>query len=192
MGRWCREWAALRGLTYWFAQQTTSTNDKARQLYKTCQGPAQACPRLIITTHQSQGRGRRGRVWKNSDMMLSWTFPQSRVPQPVTTELMAQALWEALKSTWKNLNISIHPPNDIYCEEKKMAGLLTEVLSCGDRHLLIVGGGMNVFSHPDSFTHLQAHLKENITRSEWFLFMQEWYKHIQQALKKERMFQKDF
>ncbi len=171
-----------------FYTQTTSTNDRAKEHF-----PLKKSPCLFVTTHQTQGRGTKNKTWLNSDMMLSWVWQTEKAPQPVTIEIMAKALREALKHTWPeatlispknpvNKNFYIKPPNDIYIAGKKLAGLLTEVISKDPQHLLVVGVGMNVFSHPPPFTHLQKHLKKHITQEQWFCFMSTWYRELQKKL----------
>ncbi len=132
---------------------------------------------LFIAESQTKGRGRKNRKWLNSDMMVSWSYPLKKAPQPKTVDLMGKALRRALKNSWKNCPFTIKKPNDIYIKNKKVAGLLIEVVNKGPTHTLIIGTGLNVFSHPPSspFTHLQEHLKETkITEKKWSDFLNNW------------------
>jgi BirA family biotin operon repressor/biotin-[acetyl-CoA-carboxylase] ligase len=53
----------------------------------------------------------------------------------------------------------IKPPNDLYLGKKKVAGLLIEVVSQGpDHHQVIIGLGLNLFSHPH--IHQSGSLKD--------------------------------
>ena len=178
VANWTRKWAEERNQPFLFHTQTTSTNDEAKEYlfdekkYKNF---------LFITESQTRGRGRKNRKWINSDMMVSWSYSLKKAPQPITVDLMGQALCTALSKSWPDCSFKIKKPNDIYIEDKKLAGLLIEVVNKGKLHQLVIGVGMNVFTHPSSslFTHLQEHVKKaKITEKKWMLFMDEWYKTI--------------
>ena len=179
IAQWSKKWAEQQKQSYVFYKSTSSTNDRAKEYLN-----EKALPSLFIAVLQTQGRGRKKRKWINSDMMLSWCYLLNKAPQPVTTKLMGNALYLSLKKSWKNCLFHIKPPNDIYISGKKMAGLLIEVVSKGHKHLLIVGTGMNVFSHPESskFTHLQEHIETSITEKDWIYFMTEWKNQMKQQL----------
>ena len=181
IAQWIKKWAEKKHYPFIFYTQTTSTNDKAKEYSHDIK---QHKPFLFITESQTKGRGRRGRQWFNSDMMVSWSYTLTKAPQPVTTDLMGLALYKALKHSWKNCPFKIKKPNDIYIKNKKMAGLLIEVVNKGFSHQLIIGAGMNIFTHPapGSFTHLQEHIKTNITRTQWTVFMNEWYRQIKEKI----------
>ncbi|MDE0119322.1 MAG: hypothetical protein OXM55_04855 [Bdellovibrionales bacterium] len=142
---------------------------------------------LFIAEFQTKGRGRKNRKWINSDMMTSWSHSLKQAPQPITVELMGQALCDALSLSWPSCPFRIKKPNDIYIKNKKMAGLLVEVVNKGNWYQLIIGLGMNVLTHPPSpcFTDLKKHVaKESITEKKWILFLDEWYKNRNAQIKK--------
>ncbi len=182
IAQWTKNWAKKENHSFVFYVQATSTNDKAKEyLFEN-----QKKSFLFITESQTKGRGRRNCKWIDSDMMISWSYVLKSAPQPVTTELMGQALYSALKKSWKECPVALKKPNDIYIKGKKAAGLLIEVVNKGDLHQLIVGVGMNVFTHPSSgpFTHLQEHLKQTkITEENWAFFLNEWHCQINEKIK---------
>ena len=119
-------------------------------------------------------------------MMVSWSYSLKKAPQPVTTTLMCLALYEALNNSWKKCPFEIKKPNDIYIKNRKLAGLFIEAINKGFLQQLIIGVGMNVFTHPPSgpFTHLQEHItKKKINEEEWFLFLDEWNKQINKKIR---------
>ena len=193
---WTKKWAKKQQtLNSIFYKQTTSTNDKAKEylfgktkntinqleyFYSSKTKTEYFKPLLFIAASQTKGRGRRSRHWLNSDMMISWSYIVKQAPQPVITGLMGEILYETLKSLWQDCSFKIKKPNDIYIKNKKLAGLLIEVVNKGALHQLIIGVGMNVLSHPLSgpFTHLQEHIQQKITEKKWNLFLDEWYKQI--------------
>ena len=207
---WTRKWAAKQNLNYIFYKKTTSTNDKAKEhlLSKTKhtinalkQFPSPTVqirktdfpqnktlklpnPFLFIAESQTSGRGRRNRHWLNSDMMISWSYIVKQAPEPIMTSLMGEVLYRALKNLWEEGPFKIKNPNDIYANNKKLAGLLVEVVNKGPLYQLVIGVGMNVFSHPAShlFTHLQEHIQKKITEKKWHLFLDEWHKKTYSSL----------
>ena len=175
---WTKQWAKEKNQEYVFYSQTSSTNDKAKE-YPFNKQKKQ--PILFIAGIQTGGRGRRNKKWLHSDMMVSWSYLLTRAPQPVTTKLMGQALAQSLKKTWPNCPFKIKEPNDIYIKGKKSAGLLIEVVNKGPFHRLVVGTGLNVFSHPASFTHLREHIP-SLTKKQWARFLDEWRAQIEQKI----------
>ena len=178
IAQWTKKWAEKRNYPFLFYTQTTSTNDKAKEYFTNSRKYKSL---LFIAESQTKGRGRRNQQWINSDMMVSWSYSLKKAPQPVTTTLMCLALYEALNNSWKKCPFEIKKPNDIYIKNRKLAGLLIEAVSKGDLQQLIIGVGMNIFTHPPSgpFTHLQEHITEKkISEEEWFLFLDEWNKQI--------------
>ncbi len=196
---WVKEWAEIRGWPFLFYRETNSTNDQAKEY---ALGNKAGKQKLFIAESQTRGRGRGNKIWINSDMMLSWSYTLNKAPQPVTTSLMAEALLSALEHVWGEGDFRIKKPNDIHAGDKKMAGLLIEVVNKGPLHHLIVGVGMNVFKapslyspkkknrlgHPQNissskYTHLSAHVqREDITKTHWFMFLDEWQRQIARKL----------
>ncbi len=182
IAQWTKKWAKKTDLPFVFYHQTTSTNDKAKEHSINSQ---QYTPLLFIAEFQTKGRGRKNRQWINSDMMVSWSYSLKKAPQPVTVDLMGQALHTALKNSWEECPFTIKKPNDIYIKNKKIAGLLIEVVNKGPVHTLIIGAGMNIFTHPPSgsFTHLQEHIqKTKITEKYWSDFLNEWHSQINKKI----------
>jgi biotin-[acetyl-CoA-carboxylase] ligase BirA-like protein len=99
---------------------------------------------LIRANYQTHGRGRRDNQWfsqKNKNFLGS--FYKISKPSPPFKYLLEAAI--ALITTLESLDIvcTIKPPNDIYVNDKKIAGILIEVIH-GDIHHVISGIGLNV------------------------------------------------
>ncbi len=114
-----------------------STNTYASALARA--GAAEGA--LVVTDHQTAGRGRIGRVWKplpNQQLILSLLL---RPTFPAHYLMMASALavTEAIEATTP-LRVGIKWPNDVLINGRKVCGILIET---GDG-AAVVGMGLNV------------------------------------------------
>lgn len=126
-------------------QNIDSTNKYARELAES--SPASGS--VVLAEQQSAGRGRRGKSWvspfaANIYLSMVWDFEQGAqaleglslaIGVAVKRVLTAQGI-DAVQLKW---------PNDIYVEQKKLGGILLEMV--GDpagQCTVIVGIGLNV------------------------------------------------
>jgi BirA family biotin operon repressor/biotin-[acetyl-CoA-carboxylase] ligase len=102
-------------------------------------------PSLLVAERQTAGRGRLGRDWKSDTQGLGGTLTFSLgVP-------LAPADWSGL-SLAVGLSVvnSLHPdlrlkwPNDVWLEQRKLAGILIETVSVGDVRYAVIGIGINL------------------------------------------------
>lgn len=133
-------------------------------------------PCLLVAEHQTQGRGRHGRVWQSeagASLTFSLAMPLSPVDWSGFSLAVGVALADALdpagcpgyatdtdpaSAPW----IGIKWPNDLWlmpaggrgAEGRKLGGLLIETVPAGDMRLAVVGVGLNVL--PLSLAHAQA------------------------------------
>lgn len=104
---------------------------------------------VCVAEYQSAGRGRRGRTWVSPYghhlyFSLFWTFPQGMAQAMGLSLVVACALVEVLKSFGVE-NIGVKWPNDIYLDNKKLAGILIEMSGQADSQCqLIIGVGVNM------------------------------------------------
>lgn len=163
---WTKAWAEKNQVSVRYLEETTSTNDIAK---------SDLSHTLFITRHQTKGRGQHGRQWlsfSGDNLLSSWRWESHSPFQPFSSLLWGVHILEALKQTWPALALSLKAPNDIYIEDKKLAGILIESLSQGDQHQFVLGLGLNVFSHPkevSNSTHLSEHI--SVTQENWFDFL---------------------
>jgi BirA family biotin operon repressor/biotin-[acetyl-CoA-carboxylase] ligase len=123
------------GRRYHYAAQTTSTQQMA---------PADAPHGTVaLAEHQTEGRGRRGRVWVDDpggglafSVVLRPPPPVARWPE--LTLLAAQAVAGAVGE-----RAVIKDPNDVLLDGRKVAGVLAEASG----HV-VLGIGVNVGSAP--------------------------------------------
>ncbi len=178
---WTKNWALHTKKPFTFYKTTTSTNDEAKThpLPYNTHPPATAyLNHLFIAQSQSKGRGQHTRKWINSDMMLSWKF---HLPTPAlaqTPMLLAKSLCETLNTSFQVNVFNVKAPNDIVCNNKKIAGILVEAISLAPNYFLIIGCGLNVFHYPLKFYSLQKCLSKTIMKSQWFDFLNNWYNNL--------------
>ena len=108
---------------------------------------------LVITDQQTFGRGRGKNQWICSEygdyFLTTWIFITSQVTQPILSPLVGLALYKALQKTWQfKTHLSLKAPNDIYLGSGKLAGILIETTSQSEKTKVLIGIGVNIFSHP--------------------------------------------
>jgi BirA family biotin operon repressor/biotin-[acetyl-CoA-carboxylase] ligase len=175
VGKTTAQWSEQCGLKTQYFAETDSTNTQAKAA-----GFASEIS-LFIAEHQTAGRGRGTNTWQSKAgdaLLMSWAFPLPQMPAPVATPILGMALYTAAKSTWGFLPWALKAPNDLYLADKKIAGLLVEVLSQGSQVTILVGMGFNVFAAPElsTATHLRealgpALLESGLSRKTWTLFL---------------------
>ncbi len=130
-----------------------STNSEAeRQL-----SHGRTAPFAVLSSCQTKGRGRLGREWHSASadsLYLSVLFTPNIPPQ----QLQHFTLWAGvhicriLQALVPSASLKVKWPNDLLCEGRKFAGMLTEARMDADRiNSIIFGIGINVNSNPMSF-----------------------------------------
>ncbi|MFT4186549.1 MAG: biotin--[acetyl-CoA-carboxylase] ligase [Micrococcaceae bacterium] len=102
----------------------------------------------VVTGHQSAGRGRANRSWyapANSSLLMSTLLPVPTSPEvlgliPLAAGLAVVNFLTKLINLNKIPNINLKWPNDVLIEDKKVAGILTELTDNG----IIIGIGINL------------------------------------------------
>ena len=136
---------------YFFAE-TDTTNDRIRDLAQ--EGAPEGT--LAVADLQTAGRGRRGRPWQapaGTGVWMSLLLRPNIQPAQasVLTLLAGIALTEAIEEL-TGLEPAIKWPNDIYCQGRKLTGILTEMSGEMDRiNYLVVGIGINANIPLESF-----------------------------------------
>ena len=127
-------------------QEVDSTNHYATELELPLEGEFS----VVLAEMQTAGKGRRGRQWvspyaANIYLSVLWPLQRPLNEAGMLSPLLAMGMLNALK----NLDVTglgLKWPNDIYCNGKKLAGLLVECsgeISGGCK--MVVGMGVNVY-----------------------------------------------
>ncbi len=167
---WTKNWLKQKNYRFCFCQQAESSNDWA----KASAFKSPASPGIFLVAQQSKGRGRQGKSWEDSDLMLSLLWEKYLRDIPVGSDTaFALDLLESLKRTWPFLPLSIKAPNDLLLKGKKAGGLLLELVSQGSQTALVLGLGLNVFSCPKAVSGAcLSDYAKNIHVRTWEFFLE--------------------
>jgi len=101
-----------------------------------------ACWDVVVANTQSVGRGRRGRVWRSptGGLYATWILPSDPLISIRAGTAVARALIEL------GCSVGLKWPNDVLVGDKKVAGLLVEVVDA----IALVGIGVNRNCEPCS------------------------------------------
>ncbi|MEK6627444.1 MAG: biotin synthetase [Bdellovibrionota bacterium] len=136
---------------------------------------------IYLTDQQTAGKGRGKNTWLSSrpgsQLLSTWSFMITSAPHQTIAPMMGLALYRAVTATWPFLNWNLKAPNDLYINEKKIAGILLETVSQGDEHRLLLGLGFNIISAPESLqsaTSLSYELSEEtpLLAQDWISFLE--------------------
>ncbi|MGE4072669.1 MAG: biotin--[acetyl-CoA-carboxylase] ligase [Lysobacterales bacterium] len=130
--------------------QLDSTQDRARQ--RLLQG--QAGPAAVIADAQRAGRGQQGRRWLSppgAAIYVTAIWPTARTPAQLAGLSLAVGL--AIRRTLAHWQIDarLKWPNDVWVDQRKLAGVLIDVIARAPGAHLLIGIGLNL-QLPESTT----------------------------------------
>lgn len=136
--------SSFLGKTIKYSFSTTSTNEDAK---KFASKNLNSNGTVFISEEQTKGKGRLGRCFHSpkGGVYLSIILTPNLEPQHASkiTQILAAALCKSLKDL--NISSKIKWPNDIYVNNKKLSGILTEMKCDMDRIKYIIAGiGINI------------------------------------------------
>lgn len=130
-----------------------STNSELMRRARAAAG-SPVSPVLLVAECQTAGRGRLGRSWLSAPAQDD---PQSPIAGPLPALTFSIGLPMA-PPDWSGLSLAVgvsvaralHPalglkwPNDIWLQERKLAGILIETAAVGAARYVVVGIGINI------------------------------------------------
>ncbi|WP_102135155.1 bifunctional biotin--[acetyl-CoA-carboxylase] ligase/biotin operon repressor BirA [Candidatus Hoaglandella endobia] len=123
--------------------------------------PGDAC----VAEYQTQGRGRRGRQWissfgNNLYLSIYWRFKHGHAA--IGLSLMVSIVMAEVLQRLGAEGVRIKWPNDLYLDDRKLAGILVEVSGKnGDVAHVVIGIGMNLMMRePTSINQGWINLQE--------------------------------
>ena len=141
-------WEAVEPLLPGFSVEVLPTVDSTNTELMRRARAGRLEPVLLVAEHQTAGRGRLGRTWDSS---------QSEADAPLAALTFSLGLPLA-PLDWSGLSLavglsvveSLHPalqlkwPNDVWLQDRKLAGILIETASVGDVRYAVIGIGINI------------------------------------------------
>jgi len=112
-------------------------------------GPSVGRIRVAATDNQTAGRGRHGRTWQSPPgsglcLSMAYTFALPPANLPALTLAAGLGVIEALR-TIEITGVQLKWPNDLIAADRKLGGILTEVLAQpGDAVTVVTGIGLNI------------------------------------------------
>ncbi len=101
----------------------------------------------VISWQQTNGRGQHQRQWQSIPkqcLMMSIYFNLSCANIPVNLSMVCGiSVKNVLQKFIPEINIKLKYPNDIMQGNKKLGGILTEIISSGGKHHIVIGLGLN-------------------------------------------------
>ena len=137
-------------------KEVSSTNDVAMNLIKKGK---KACG-CIYSITQRKGRGTHGKKWisNKGNLFLSIFFPLKKKYPPFNEFSIINLIIisDVIAYFCKNEKITFKWPNDIFVNQKKICGILQEIITERSKKFLIIGIGLNVVSNPNINEGYQA------------------------------------
>lgn len=105
---------------------------------------------LVLAGNQTLGRGRRDKSWSSAPgMNFLGSFYKVKKPVEPYQAMIEGVLAAVLTLECFGVKPFIKPPNDVYFKDRKVAGILAEIIHRKKCHV-IVGIGINVNEHKES------------------------------------------
>lgn len=108
-------------------------------------------PFAVLATHQTQGRGQRGKSWVSLPGNLFLSLCERVSPQSAKLlSLRAGVILVSVLADFVNAKLELKWPNDVLAKRCKLAGILCEVYwrAGGDSCDAVVGIGVNITQAP--------------------------------------------
>ena len=141
-----------------------STNDEAIKLIRS----GKLNQGLVSTELQTNGRGTMGKKWSSEkgNIFISIFFKVnfSKIKIQNFLIISAKIVKEALKQ-YTQKKITIKKPNDLLIENKKISGILQEVIVIKNENFLITGIGINTFIAPNNKKIISTCLKNHTNKT---------------------------
>lgn len=108
-----------------------------------------------VAEYQQAGRGRRGRQWQspfgaNLYLSMYWRLEQGPAAAVGVSLAIGIVIAEVLHRLGA-LDVKVKWPNDLYMQDRKLAGILVELMGkTGDAAQLVMGIGINLRMRPSS------------------------------------------
>jgi len=140
-----------------------STNDKAIKLIQS----GKHMSGLVMSESQTKGRGTMSKKWvfKKGNIFISIFFKVNFTKIKIENFLIINTtIIKNILGYYVKKIINIKYPNDLLIEDKKICGILQEVVEYKNDKFLITGIGINTIASPTSTKFNSTCLKEHSTK----------------------------
>ena len=145
-------------------KSVTSTNDEAIKLIRS----NKYLLGLVFSDSQTKGKGTMGKKWisHKGNIFISIFFKVNLIKVKIENYLIINAniIKKVLKAYTKKI-IKIKKPNDLLIDEKKICGILQEVIEHKKENFLITGIGINTKISPSNKKLNCTSLKNNSNKN---------------------------
>ena len=137
---------------------TESTNDVVCDLAKNDRAEGL----VVFAEHQTAGRGQRANIWESAPFKGLW-FSILLKPAIDLSDSARLTMWAAqtvasIIGAVCGVSATVKPPNDVYIDSRKVAGVLVEMRARPRApHFAVVGVGVNVNQGPSDFPEELRH-----------------------------------
>lgn len=145
----------------YFFKNLENSNDKIKELGKNNNNSSLA----LFCTHQKNGRGRKGRIWKSKKGDLTCSILIKKKLDISEIGRINIIIVSILINVFEDLGldkVKFKWPNDIIINKKKVAGILIETsISNNTVTQFVIGIGVNIKSEPNNLEYSSTSLFEN-------------------------------
>lgn len=131
------------GQEFTLLEKVDSTNIYSKKIDKPIPGS------IVLAEEQSAGKGQHNKAWvteSGKNLTFSIIFTPAQAERiTLLTLACASAIEDVVCKFYANCSFDLKWPNDVICNGKKIAGLLTEVIYNGNKvDRVIIGIGLNI------------------------------------------------
>jgi len=131
------------GQEFILLEKVDSTNIYSKKIDKPIPGS------IVLAEEQSAGKGQHNKAWvteSGKNLTFSIIFTPTQAERiTLLTLACASAIEDVVCKFYSNCSFDLKWPNDVICNGKKIAGLLTEVIYNGNKvDRIIIGIGLNI------------------------------------------------
>ena len=126
-----------------------STNDMAIKIIKSKKKNSG----IVISKKQTNGKGTMGKKWvsQNGNIFTSIFFElKKNMPKAVEFSLINPMIIKKILKEYSKFNVKIKWPNDLLIKNRKVSGVLQELIMFEKKSFLIIGIGINTLKSPKS------------------------------------------
>ncbi|MDA3908675.1 MAG: biotin--[acetyl-CoA-carboxylase] ligase [Sulfurimonas sp.] len=163
-----------------YLKEIGSTQTHLKELIKT---KKINLPFAVIADAQTDGVGSRENSWNSleGNLFLSFAIELKSLPKDLKLESASIYFAYILKTILESLNseVWIKWPNDFYVKDKKIGGMITNIVG----NVLICGLGLNLVTQPQGFAKLDV----EVSRED---LLKQYFKKIEKKISWKQVFSK--